>query len=180
MLIITIPGDRIKFIKGWASANYQKFYERMSHNPKIRERSVYVGKIGEEAVAQHLGIKADYSEGVDKGYDLIYEGEHIAVKTKEFKVFPILDGEWCHIPIDQYQKISRNSTILVGCIVLSGEPKVWIIGYLKMDEVDHLKEYHKEGQRLTPWFQLPHPDSWGIKYSYFHSIKELGEPLLDF
>ena len=94
MLIITIPKERAQFVEAWASANYKTFYKRMSDIAEVRKRSVYIGKLGEEAVAQYLGIQANYGKGTDGGYDLIYENKYIAVKTKEFKDFPSLNGHW--------------------------------------------------------------------------------------
>lgn len=181
---VTLSEEKIMKIQKWAEENYSKFYERMYHDKKTRLNKVFLGKIGEVAVADKLGIGASFSRERNGGYDLRWRGRKIAVKTKKVVKLPAnLNTFYIHIPLDQYPKIYETCDMLVGTI--AEIPDVYIVGFLPMEKVDKVKEYHRVGMKIE-YFTLPFPDSYGINVRHFTPIDELLETthnektLLDF
>jgi len=170
LIKVTIPQKKIDAIHEYAEKSYGEYYKRFDYDEKNRIERVFYGKIGEEAVAMKLHTEVNYEPGTNSGYDLVWHKKRIAVKTKKVKKIPRRWNDYyVHIPEDQYSKILRSADILIG--TFAEIPDVYIIGWLLMDDVDKLKEFHNE-ERLRS-IGLPPIPSWGIDVKNFKPLSSL-------
>lgn len=108
-------------------------------NNSIRKgKGNFVGFLGEEVVANYLGVKT--SNTFD--YDLLYHGKTIDVKTKECSTPPRPYYDCSISGSNTFQKCDQYIFVRI----LSDYSKAWILG--KKDKQDFFKsaKFHKKGE----------------------------------
>lgn len=111
------------------------------------KRKQLVGLLGELTVIEKLtGIAVDLEQrlgGFDGGFDLIYKGNRIDVKTMERKSF--VRGEY----VNNFYIMQENykSEIIVFCSYHAGENVVEICGWIYKSELPDVGKLFKKGTR---------------------------------
>lgn len=83
-MILKVPND-IK-LDVWNFVQHNNIGHRYKANGNKTEQ--YVGLLGEVIIKKHLGIDYKLQSNFDGGFDFIYKGKRIDVKTMGRKVYP--------------------------------------------------------------------------------------------
>jgi len=141
-------------------------------NSITRGRGNYAGRLGELALAKHLGVEVEDS----KDYDIIYEGKKIEVKTKRRAVKPQPDytvniaATSLHQKPDTYAFLSLEYLDRDSAGHYSDLLNVWLCGYKDADKFFEEAEFWPKGTPDPPSFKT-HRDMYVMK------IGELDERL---
>ena len=141
-------------------------------NSITRGRGNYAGRLGELALAKHLGVEVEDS----KDYDIIYEGKKIEVKTKRRAVKPQPDytvniaATSLHQKPDTYAFLSLEYLDRDSAGNYSDLLNVWLCGYKDADKFFEEAEFWPKGTPDPPSFKT-HRDMYVMK------IGELDERL---
>ena len=141
-------------------------------NSITRGRGNYAGRLGELALAKHLGVEVEDS----KDYDIIYEGKKIEVKTKRRAVKPQPDytvniaATSLHQKPDTYAFLSLEYLDRDSAGHYSDLLNVWLCGYKDANQFFEEAEFWPKGTPDPPSFKT-HRDMYVMK------IGELDERL---
>ena len=141
-------------------------------NSITRGRGNYAGRLGELALAKHLGVEVEDS----KDYDIIYEGKKIEVKTKRRAVKPQPDytvniaATSLHQKPDTYAFLSLEYLDRDSAGNYSDLLNVWLCGYKSAEQFFEEAEFWPKGTPDPPSFKT-HRDMYVMK------IGELDERL---
>jgi len=141
-------------------------------NSITRGRGNYAGRLGELALAKHLGVEVEDS----KDYDIIYEGKKIEVKTKRRAVKPQPDytvniaATSLHQKPDAYAFLSLEYLDRDSAGNYSDLLNVWLCGYKSAEQFFEEAEFWPKGTPDPPSFKT-HRDMYVMK------IGELDERL---
>ena len=141
-------------------------------NSITKGRGNYAGRLGELALAKHLGVEVEDS----KDYDIIHDGKKIEVKTKRRAVKPKTDytvniaATSLHQKPDTYAFLSLEYLDRDSSGHYSDLLKVWLCGYKDADQFFEEAEFWPKGTTDPPFFTA-HRDMYVMK------IGELDERL---
>ena len=141
-------------------------------NSITKGRGNYAGRLGELALAKHLGVEVEDS----KDYDIIYEGKKIEVKTKRRAVKPQPDytvniaATSLHQKPDTYAFLSLEYLDRDSAGNYSDLLNVWLCGYKDANQFFEEAEFWPKGTPDPPSFKT-HRDMYVMK------IVELDERL---
>ena len=141
-------------------------------NSITKGKGNYAGRLGELALAKHLGVEVEDN----KDYDIIYEGKKIEVKTKRRAVEPQTDytvniaATSLHQKPDTYAFLSLEYLDRDSAGHYSDLLKVWLCGYKSAEQFFEEAEFWPKGTPDPPFFKT-HRDMYVMK------IGELDERL---
>ena len=141
-------------------------------NSITRGRGNYAGRLGELALAKHLGVEVEDS----KDYDIIHDGKKIEVKTKRRAVKPQPDytvniaATSLHQKPDAYAFLSLEYLDRDSAGNYSDLLNVWLCGYKSAEQFFEEAEFWPKGTPDPPSFKT-HRDMYVMK------IGELDERL---
>ena len=133
-------------------------------NSITKGRGNYAGRLGELALAKHLGVEVEDS----KAYDIIYEGKKIEVKTKRRAVEPQPDytvniaATSLHQKPDTYAFLSLEYLDRDSSGHYSDLLNVWLCGYKDADKFFEEAEFWPKGTPDPPFFKT-HRDMYVMK-----------------
>lgn len=120
----------------------------------------FAGRLGELALAKHLGIEVqdDYS------YDLVKDGKTIEVKTKRRSVDP---QEHYDVSVAETSRHQRPDVYAFISITLDDRKvkRVWLCGYMDCDQYFATAKKMKKGQRDNSNGFKTHADMYNMAIS---------------
>ena len=166
MLQLPFDNEMIRAATDWAE-NLGGIY-----NSITKGDGNYAGRLGELALAKHLGVEVK----VHKDYDLIYNDSKVEVKTKRRATKPKpnytvnIASTSKHQKPDTYAFLSVEYSDRDSGGNYSDLLKIWLCGYKSADQFFEEAEFWPKGTPDPPFFKT-HRDMYVMK------IEELDERL---
>ena len=166
MLQLPFDNEMIRAATEWAE-NLGGIY-----NSITRGDGNYAGRLGELALAKHLGVEVEDH----KDYDLIYNNSKVEVKTKRRATKPKqnytvnIASTSRHQKPDSYAFLSLEYSDRDSAGRYSDLLKIWLCGYKDADQFFEEAEFWPKGTTDPPFFTA-HRDMYVMK------IGELDERL---
>ena len=166
MLQLPFDNEMIRAATDWAE-NLGGIY-----NSITKGDGNYAGRLGELALAKHLGVEVKDH----KDYDLIYNDSKVEVKTKRRATKPKpnytvnIASTSRHQKPDTYAFLSVEYSDRDSGGNYSDLLKIWLCGYKSADQFFEEAEFWPKGTPDPPFFK-PHRDMYVMK------IEELDERL---
>lgn len=167
-------------VRDFVLNNWQNFMNRFKYSDRMRKEKVYIGKLAEEAASSIFGGTVNYiPKEVDKK-DLTTPNGTYSVKSRMVANIPKdlekRDDYLLFFPVDQYQSCKDTCDWIVLIIIagrfnietdnpIVNKLDIYYYGQIRVEDFDKEKILYKTGTKISKFFTVPFPDSWGVPFT---------------